>query len=116
MFYLMLGREDKDGKGFVYDPESDSYTCPAGKSLPFTCVEGKGVVRQQVYAAITKDCKVCPLRDSCFTKSKPYRKLRTSLIHQAFEQNRNRSITEEYARIKRLRRGLRNDEARAYFS
>ncbi|WGV58275.1 IS1182 family transposase [Brevibacillus brevis] len=97
--------ESIDGQPFVYDEETDTYLCPAGKTLTFTHVEGDGSKEQyrKVYAAKTKDCKECPFREKCFGKSKPHRKIRRTLFHEAMERNKERNRTEEYRNVKKLR-------------
>jgi transposase len=51
---------------FPYDPESDSYTCPAGKKLAHRATRrGRVGVVDQVYQARAADCRDCPLRAGC---------------------------------------------------
>jgi len=52
---------------FVYNPETDEYTCPCGRTLRFSS-------RQKAHNGVsmkkyTTDCNGCPLKDKC-TKSK----------------------------------------------
>ena len=54
-----------DKSVFAYDAATDSYRCPAGKTLPFRRV-GKDEARE--YRAARKDCCGCPLKPRC-TKS-----------------------------------------------
>jgi hypothetical protein len=90
---------------FIYDKETDTFTCPIGKLLHWTHVERLNEAYiAKVYAAKTKDCKFCPLRASCFSLKKPYRKLKVGLFHEANKRNRDRATTPEYCRIQRLRR------------
>ena len=52
---------------FTYDKETDTYTCPAGKTLKKrTLHENKQNIE---YAASKKDCAVCAVRSDC-TKSR----------------------------------------------
>lgn len=92
-------------KPFTYNPDSDTYQCPAGKLLRFTHVEGDGlkVAYSMIYAAKTKDCKTCPLREQCFGTSKPYRKIRRTLSHQSLERNKKCAETKEYKKAIQLR-------------
>ncbi|UHA71914.1 transposase [Paenibacillus sp. 481] len=52
----------------------------------------------QIYTAKTKDCKACPLRDRCFTKSKPYRSITSPYFMKHWSKierdPRHRSISE----------------------
>lgn len=90
---------------FTYDKESDTYMCPEGKLLRWTHVKRlKQAHIEKIYAAKTKDCKLCPNRKSCFSAKQKYRMLKVALFHEYDKRNRNRVTTEEYTRIQRLRR------------
>lgn len=90
---------------FMYDKETDTFTCLGGKLLHWTHVERQaGAKVVKIYAAKTKDCKICPNRTSCFSLKKPYRKLKVGLFHQYNKRNRERASTADYYRIQRLRR------------
>ena len=54
-------------KEFVYDVSADVYLCPNGKILtPRSFSKETGYI---TYRSATKDCKHCPLRDHCLSKS-----------------------------------------------
>jgi transposase len=56
-------------EAFTYHPESDTYTCPAGKVLPHQGKEKRiGVVHHQ-YRALAADCAACPLKAKCCPKT-----------------------------------------------
>jgi transposase len=55
---------------FVYDSESDSYTCPVGEPLRYVEHYRRGAWNGRVYQA--KTCLNCPLRSRCMPKAKPY--------------------------------------------
>jgi transposase len=62
------GRSALFGKGdFVYDPQTDTYTCPAGTTLPY--VRPSRSVHLYLYQAPAATCNVCPLKDRCTTSS-----------------------------------------------
>ncbi len=80
----------KDGtfsrEDFVYDPESDAYTCPGGKRLvqfrrtykkPRSSIDQEDLMR---YRASKKDCNICLLKSRCCPKE-PARKILRS-IHE----------------------------------
>lgn len=51
---------------FTYDPECDTYTCPAGKPLVAKYTKHDRVgVRRKVYPARRADCQGCPFRPRC---------------------------------------------------
>ena len=52
---------------FVYDPQADTYTCPAGQTL--TRRKHKKKREAYEYACSTATCRDCPLRSQC-TKAK----------------------------------------------
>jgi len=59
-------------KQFVYDQPTDTYTCPAGRTL-----RRVGIRKQEkviVYAARSADCQQCPLRSQCTNSTR--RKIR----------------------------------------
>jgi transposase len=67
------GRKNNEGdlkvgkKKFVYDKSADVYHCPNGNLLTPRSVSKKdGYI---IYRSSTKDCKVCPLKENCLTKS-----------------------------------------------
>ena len=78
-----FSRED-----FVYDPATDSYTCPGGKALqtyrrnfstPRKANGGKdGFIR---YRASKHDCDICPLKPQCCPKDHGRRLMRS--VHEA---------------------------------
>ena len=58
-------------EGFPYDPQTDQFTCPAGKTLPFktydTTADG-GLLK--LYRAPYQDCKRCPLKATCVPRGR----------------------------------------------
>lgn len=56
---------------FVHQQESDTYRCPAGKTLTFKQKrEKRPGIFQSFYRADWKDCKDCPLKDRCCPKNR----------------------------------------------
>jgi hypothetical protein len=66
-------------EGFPYDAKTDSFTCPAGKSLPFksyeTSLDG-GL--SKTYRASTRDCRLCPRKAICAPKTNKRKVTRTA--------------------------------------
>lgn len=58
---------------FIYDEQSDTYTCPAGKQLRRMKHQKKR--RAEEYSARKKTCRACALRDKC-TRSKSARTIK----------------------------------------
>lgn len=91
-------------RDFVYDGETDTYTCTNQKYLPFTHLSRKKDQVSKVYSAKAKDCKVCPLREQCFGKTGSKRTIERPIAHELLEANRIRAKTDEYKLIQKLRR------------
>jgi transposase len=101
---------------FRYDPTSDVYHCPAGKTLTTTgtLVNGRTTL---IYLARKHDCDGCKLRAQCCPKV-PFRKIprdqheaardiaRSFAGTQAFEQSRRerKKIEMRFAHLKRILR------------
>lgn len=95
----------KDGylpkRDYVYDADSDSYTCPAGQVIPYRTTNRNGY-REYHSEAIT--CKACPFREQC-TRSRNVVKVITRHVWQdSVERGDARRLTPEgkaiYARRK----------------
>ncbi|MCL6429348.1 MAG: IS1182 family transposase [Anaerolineae bacterium] len=88
---------------FVYDAETDTYRCPAGKTLVLEQVhddpqrDNYGV---RVYRC--KECRGCPHRDSC-TKDKSGRRIRVRPQDALLRQNREKMRTERGKEMMRRR-------------
>lgn len=54
---------------FVYDPETDTYTCPQGQTLTFCgrVSQGPGKPKARKYRASKLACDACPVRAACTT-------------------------------------------------
>jgi transposase len=91
-----FSRED-----FAYDHESDTYRCPAGKTLrhyrrrfttPRTAVPKDNLLR---YRASKLDCDICPIKPRCCPNARP-RKLLRSIHEGARDFAREIAKTEAY--------------------
>jgi transposase len=62
------GRSAYFGKSaFRYDPQADTYTCPAGATLPY--VRPSRSVHLYLYQAPAATCTACPLKERCTPSS-----------------------------------------------
>ena len=52
-------------ESFIYDPASDTFTCPAGKVLKYESKENCPGRTNYRYRAHVRDCQACPFRDKC---------------------------------------------------
>lgn len=88
---------------FTYDPETDTYTCPAGQTLRHR--SHKSQRRLHEYTAGKKVCGACPLRGAC-TRSKSGRILTRYEQHELVEAGRADSRTPAARRDRRRRKHL----------
>lgn len=91
-------------RDFIYNRETDTYTCPNQKELTFTHLTRTGEYYYKTYSAKTKDCKVCPFRANCFGKTASKRTISRPIAHELLEENIQRTKTKEYKLIQKLRR------------
>jgi len=56
-------------QAFVYDGGTNSYTCPAGKTLSYKGKERRGKRWRYRYRASAADCQACPFKLQCCPKS-----------------------------------------------
>ncbi len=85
---------------FTFDPQTNAFTCPGGKSLKST-----GLVRDDgtvPYWASPKDCRACPLKPRCTKGEK--RIVTRNLFEAEREYVRALKGTEAFARSARERR------------
>jgi transposase len=91
-------------RAFMYNRETDTYTCSNQKELTFTHLMRQGEHYYKTYSAKTKDCKVCPLREKCFGKTATRRTISRPIAHELLEENIQRAKTKEYKLVQKLRR------------
>jgi transposase len=82
-------------ENFAYDPQRDTFTCPAGKLLyfesasPYTSDNGYSTERRH-YAC--PDCTDCPLRSQC-TRAAGNRRIRVSLRSLEYRRQARANLT-----------------------
>src|SRR5512138_310605 len=96
---------------FTYDHVSDTYRCPAGKTLrryrrQFT-VPRHGVNKDNSlrYRASMRDCELCPLKPRCCPNA-PARKIARSIHEGARDLARDIATTEAYVASRRERKKI----------
>jgi transposase len=88
---------------FEYDPQSDTYRCPAGNWLrPKSLHKGR---ESRDYAAPKKVCAVCPLRKQC-TKNKSGRTVKRHLRQEELDKMREASRSRKAKRDIKTRQHL----------
>lgn len=89
---------------FVYDPLSDTFTCPAGKLLKLQGKEKSPGKTDYQYRAQAQDCRVCPFRDQCCpTATVKGRSITRTVDHPAVTAFIDKMETEEAKNIYRIR-------------
>jgi transposase len=88
---------------FRYDQETDSYICPNGKSLTVKQLQRTEYNVTREYRAETKDCRDCPIRLKCLTKSQSSRRIQVNIFEAAFRLSHEKDGTPEHKRILDLR-------------
>ena len=86
---------------FVYDAESDTYTCPQGETLRRQGRDYKE--RSARYAARPYACNACPLRARCTKSKKKGRWIRRSFDEEYLQKVRSYGDTEAYRKALRKR-------------
>lgn len=79
---------------FTYDEATDTYTCPAGQSLPFRGHLRDGDAELRRYRADRATCLSCPLRDQCTRATRHGRALKVRAGQQAVHAHRAWMATE----------------------
>jgi len=88
---------------FEYDPQSDTYRCPAGNRLrPKSLHKGR---ESRDYAASKRVCAVCHLREQC-TKNKSGRTIKRHLRQEELDKMREASRSREAKRDIKIRQHL----------
>lgn len=87
---------------FCYDPTTDTFQCPTGKTLNRIGKNQREGRVEYSYRASETDCQSCPFQDQCCPKSSPRRVVR--IKHSAAVQSfRDKMATDEAKRLYRTR-------------
>jgi len=89
---------------FIYQEGANSYTCPAGKTLPYKGKERHGKRWRYRYRASAADCQACPFKPQCCPKSKRLgRSVMRSEYESEIESHAAKMQTEEAKQIYKQR-------------
>ena len=93
---------------FAYDPDADSYACPAGKPLhrrrrKLSARWANMPVETINYRASKMDCGVCPLKQRC-CPNEPMRRITRSIHEAARDKARAIAKTDAYVTSRRQRK------------
>ena len=99
----VFGKYKPEIDGFVYNAETDSFTCPAGKQLPFknfhADLDGRLGKR---YTASRRDCGPCPHKPTCAPNIKKWQLIRTAYAAH-YQRALTRQQSQQGQRMRQLR-------------
>jgi transposase len=99
----VFGQYKPEIEGFTYDQETDCFTCPAGKPLPFKRFDSDQDGRlSKRYSASSSDCRRCPHKPTCAPKSTKRKITRT-----AYDAHYRRALARQQSRPGQRMRRLR---------
>lgn len=99
----VFGQYKPEIEGFTYDQETDCFTCPAGKALPFKRFDSDQDGRlSKRYSASSSECRRCPRKPTCVPKSTKRKIART-----AYDDQYRRALARQQSRSGRRMRRLR---------
>jgi len=94
-------------EAFVYDPQADCYTCPAGQTLHYDGREADPGVVHYRYRAPWEVCSLCPSRSLCCPGSRPSgRSVVRSVESLLVQQYRAKMETEDAKAVYKQRGAL----------
>jgi transposase len=93
---------------FVYDPETDTFTCPQGQTLTFQGYDSHQADGPPIrrYRASKPACDACPVRAACTSSTAKGRSLTVSPDDALLRAHRTRMATEEARAAYRRRKTL----------
>jgi transposase len=89
-------------KDFVYDPEHDHWICTQGKIVPLDRVFYRDGLKKKLYRLSKKQCRGCPLMDSCLTNG-IQKSITVTFYRAEYERNIARINNRGAAKIKAIR-------------
>jgi transposase len=91
-------------EGFTYNKQEDYWLCPQGKKATLRKIktEPKNNIKKKLYFTTRKDCKACPMRETCIGKSHE-KKVEITYYREEYE----RVIARLKSRYGRQMKGLR---------
>jgi hypothetical protein len=100
---LVSWRPKVGPEGFEYVKEENYWLCPNDKKVVFKKqVVEKGTLKDQ-YTTSAADCKNCPLKNSCLSKSQYSKKISIIAYRAEYERNNARLAQSKWHKSKRMR-------------
>lgn len=92
-------------EGFTYHEQGDYFTCPEGKTIPYTkdFLDHRTQTRKKEYRASKKVCKGCPKRSICLGKTAHEKRITLTAYRAEYERNNARVRSKEGQYLKHKR-------------
>lgn len=92
-------------EGFTYNEEGDYFTCPQGKTIPYTkdFLDHRTQTKKKEYRASKKICKGCPIRSDCLGKTVQEKRISLTAYRAEYERNNARVRSEKGKYLKKKR-------------
>lgn len=111
--YIAASRESKQPKNsydktnFTYEPQTDTYHCPAGKTLPLKQVQYANDSKQPTkWTYECQECSACPCQKDCVKSKSGKRTVSRTEADPIREAMRTKVQSEEGKAIYRLRKSI----------
>jgi transposase len=92
-------------RDFHYQPDTDSYRCPADQSLPYSTTYEKDGKQMRKYLSQASVCAGCSLREQCLPEKTPYRQI-ARWEHEDVVERHHQRMADEGQTYMRTRAGL----------
>ena len=79
---------------FQYNPETDTYTCPAGEPLKHHKSQDKNGKIMKGYSSTAKHCAGCSMREQCLPEKTPYRQIYRWEYEEIVDEHKERMASE----------------------
>jgi transposase len=90
-------------EAFVFDAEKNCYTCPAGKTLPYSQKDMRPGQTKYIYQAAKEDCRSCASREQCCSQSRNGRSVQRVEESEEMKNFRTKMGTEQAKAIYKKR-------------
>jgi transposase len=101
----VFGQYKAELPGFAYDAQTDAFTCPEGKPLPFQKYDtNQDGAWHKIYWAACHVCQQCPRKPLCAPRAKR-KQINRTIYDAAYRRAWQRQHTRRGLRMRRVRQG-----------
>jgi transposase len=97
------GKYKVNREGFIYNKESDIWTCQQGKTLNYITTHEHNGIKMKRYRAKTGDCRECPVRESCIGKKSNRKSIDITIYKEEYDRMLQKLETKKAKYYKKLR-------------